>query len=430
MRLDTHRLPGLVITDHEWQVPLDHAHPDGPRITVFGREVVAPQREQDSLPWLLFLQGGPGGEAFRPGGRDYWLGRALQEFRVLLLDQRGTGRSTAITRQTLSRLGDARAQADYLSLHRADAIVRDSEWIRRDLAGEDTPWSILGQSFGGFCATTYLSLAPEGVREAFLTGGLPPLTAAPDEVYRATYPRVLDRNYRYFARYPDDQERAAGVVDVLRRGATRLPGGDPLTVRRFQTLGMAFGMSDGFERLHYLLEQAFVDSPRAGKLSDRFLHAAEAATGFVTGPLYAVLHEPAYCQGQAARWAAQRVRDEFPAFDLEAGAPVRFTGEMIYPWMFEDHAELRPFRETAELLAERNDWPPLYDPDRLRSNQVPCAAVIYHDNMYVDATFSLEAARTVRGLRAWVTNEYEHDAARRDGERVLGRLIELCRGER
>src|SRR5215472_8261038 len=291
MRLATHRLPGLVITDHEWQVPLDHAHPHGPRITVFGREVVAPQREQDSLPWLLFLQGGPGGEAFRPGGRDYWLGRALQEFRVLLLDQRGTGRSTAITRQTLSRLGDARAQADYLSLHRADAIVRDSEWIRRDLAGEDTPWSILGQSFGGFCATTYLSLAPEGVREAFLTGGLPPLTADPDQVYRATYPRVLDRNYRYFARYPDDQQRAGGVVDVLRRGATRLPGGDPFTVRRFQTLGMAFGMSDGFERLHYLLEQAFVDSPSAGKLSDRFLHAAEAATGFVAGPLYAVLHE-------------------------------------------------------------------------------------------------------------------------------------------
>src|SRR5262252_8566607 len=421
MRLATHRLPGVVTTDHQWEVPLDHANPDGPRITVFGREVVAPRQEQDSLPWLLFLQGGPGGEAFRPGGRDYWLGRALQEFRVLLLDQRGTGRSTPINRQTLSRVGDARAQADYLSLHRADAIVRDSEWIRRDISGEDTRWSILGQSFGGFCATTYLSLAAEGVREVFLTGGLPPLTAGPDEVYRATYPRVLDRNQRYFERYPDDLERAARVVDILRRGTTRLPGGDPLTVRRFQTLGMAFGMSDGFEGLHYLLEQAFVDSASARELSDRFLHAVEAMTGFVTGPLYAVLHEPAYCQGQAARWAAHRVRDEFPDFDVEAGGPVRFTGEMIYPWMFEDQAELRPFRETAELLAERDDWPPLYDPDRLRSNPVPCAAVIYHDDMYVDATFSLEAARTIRGLRAWVTNEYEHDAARRDGERVLGR---------
>ena len=31
---------------------------------------------------------------------------------------------------------------------------------------------MLGQSFGAFCVTCYLSLAPEGLREAFLTGGL------------------------------------------------------------------------------------------------------------------------------------------------------------------------------------------------------------------------------------------------------------------
>jgi len=42
MRLATHRLPGVVTTDHQWEVPLDHANPDGPRITVFGREVVGP----------------------------------------------------------------------------------------------------------------------------------------------------------------------------------------------------------------------------------------------------------------------------------------------------------------------------------------------------------------------------------------------------
>ena len=79
----------------------------------------------------------------------------------------------------------------------------------------------------------------------------------------------------------------------------------------------------------------------------------EAATSFAAAPLYFVLHEPIYCQGTAARWAAERVRAEFPDFDLDAGGPVRFTGEMVYPWMPEEQAALRPFREAAELLAER-----------------------------------------------------------------------------
>lgn len=430
MRLATHRLPGLVLTDHEFPVPLDHADPGGRRISVFAREVVAPSREQDHLPWLVFLQGGPGHEAFRPSGRGYWLGRALRDYRVLLLDQRGTGRSTPINRQTLGELGDPPSQAEYLALHRADNIVRDAEWIRRELVGEVTTWSILGQSFGGFCATTYLSLAPEGLREAFLTGGLPPLEAGPEAVYRATYARVLDRNGRYFERYPEDVDRARRLVATLRRERPALPGGDPLTPRHFQTLGMVFGMSDGFERLHYLLEEAFIGGGEDPVLTDRFLLGVEAATGFAANPLYAVLHEPAYCQGTAARWAAERVRADLPAFDPDTDGPVCFTGEMIYPWMFEEFAALRPFREAAELLAQRDDWPPLYDPARLGANTVPCAAAVYYDDMYVEAALSMETARVIRGLRTWVTNEYDHDGVRVEGDAVLGRLIDLARDER
>ena len=92
---------------------------------------------------------------------------------MLLLDQRGTGRSSPANRQTLARLGSAQVQADYLSHFRADSIVLDAELIRRDLT--DAPWSVLGQSFGGFCTVTYLSFAPHGIREAFITGGLPGL---------------------------------------------------------------------------------------------------------------------------------------------------------------------------------------------------------------------------------------------------------------
>ena len=161
----THHVPGLVLTDHTFRVPLDHARPDAETIEVFAREVVSPARAGDKLPWLVFFQGGPGAAAPRPMGKDGWLKRALQDYRVLLLDQRGTGRSTPVTAQTLARFESPQAMADYLKHFRADAIVRDAEHIRRQLLGEQERWSVLGQSFGGFCVTSYLSLAPQGLRD-------------------------------------------------------------------------------------------------------------------------------------------------------------------------------------------------------------------------------------------------------------------------
>ena len=101
---------------------------------------------------------------------------------------------------------------------------------------------------------------------------------------------------------------------------------------------------------------------------------------------------------------------------------------MIYPWMFRDITGLRPFADAADLLAERADWPPLYDPHRLADNQVPLAAVVYHDDMYVDAALSLRTAREVGATRVWITNEWEHDGVTASGGRVLARLMDLAGG--
>ncbi len=162
--MTTYRQPGTVLTDHHFSVPLDHGRPDGERIEVFGREVVAAGKADDErLPWLVFLQGGPGFAAQRPVGRAAWLDRALNDYRVLLLDQRGTGRSTPLTARSLARLAAPAAQAEYLACFRADSIVLDCELIRRDLCGPDGQWTVLGQSFGGFCTVTYLSFAPHGL---------------------------------------------------------------------------------------------------------------------------------------------------------------------------------------------------------------------------------------------------------------------------
>ncbi len=417
----SHRLPGLVVTDHEVEVPLDHADPGGQRITVFAREVLAPRKRDADLPWLLFLQGGPGARSPRPTGRSGWLGRALADHRVLLLDQRGTGRSTPATRQTLLAHGTAAEQAAYLTHFRADAIVRDAELLRAALGG-GRAWTVLGQSYGGFVAMTYLSLAPEGLDRVLVAGGLPPLDRGAEEVYRATFPRVRQRYDGWLERYPGDGDLLDAVADHVALHDVRLPGGDRLTVPRLQSTGLALGWSDGYERLHYLLETAWVDSWRR-ELSDEFLTAVETATTFVDRPLYAVMHESIYCQGFASRWAAERVAGTLPEFAPTA-RPLLPTGEMLLPALVRDDRAVAPLAETAELLAAHDGWPALYDTGRLATNTVPVAAAVYHEDMYVDHALSMETAERVGSLRTWSTSRLGHDGLRSD-DRVLDRLLEM-----
>jgi pimeloyl-ACP methyl ester carboxylesterase len=417
----THRIPGLVLTDHRFELPLDHADPGGPAISVFAREVTSPSAKPD-LPFLVFFQGGPGFPSPRPTEKGGWIGRAVDDYRVLLLDQRGTGLSTPVLPETLAAFPTAREQADYLTHFRADGIVRDAELIRRKLAG-DEPWSVLGQSFGGFCVTHYLSAAPEGLREAFITGGLAPIGAHPDEFYRATLARAVDRTKAYHRRYPGDAEILHRLHACVEGGEVTLPDGAPLTRRRLGQLGWGLGMSDGPAQLHYLLEEAFAhggDTP-----SEPFLRRLSSEQPFETNPIYALLHEACVCDGTASRWSAERVRPEYP--ELDEGTA--FTGEGIYRWMFEDYTALRPFAEAADLLAH-TEWPRLYDPSVLATNTVPCAAALYYDDLYVERSFSEATADAIQGMRVWVTNEYEHNGLRADGATILDRLIAMARGEK
>jgi pimeloyl-ACP methyl ester carboxylesterase len=404
----TYRIPGAILTEREHTVPLRHGAPDGRTLTVFTREVAAPDGER--RPYLVFLQGGPGFEAARPTSPPSgWMKRALADYRVLLLDQRGTGRSSPVG-SVLP--GDTpEAQAEYLTHFRADAIVRDAELIRHDL-GVDR-WSLLGQSFGGFASMTYLSIAPEGLREVFITGGLSPIGRPVDDIYRATYVRLVEKNRVYFERYPGDRARAHDALRRLDAEDVRLPSGDRLTARRFQQLGMWLGDSAGLEYLHHVLELPFG--------SPAFLHDIEGALRYARNPIYATLHESSYADGVATRWSAARVVPD------EVVAERYFTAEHIFPWMWEDYGALQPHRAAADLLAA-HPWPRLYDADQLRRNEVPVAATIYVNDLYVERVFAEETAGLIRGLRPWITNELEHNGLRADGERVLARLIDLVRG--
>eukprot|EP00312_Isochrysidales_sp_CCMP1244_P023739 CAMPEP_0202780964 /NCGR_PEP_ID=MMETSP1388-20130828/59728_1 /ASSEMBLY_ACC=CAM_ASM_000864 /TAXON_ID=37098 /ORGANISM="Isochrysis sp, Strain CCMP1244" /LENGTH=312 /DNA_ID=CAMNT_0049450359 /DNA_START=18 /DNA_END=952 /DNA_ORIENTATION=+ len=298
-------LPGDVkVTEHFLSVPLDHSKPDGGSLSLFVRELVAASKAADDLPCLLYLQGGPGFPSKRPAfPASGWDKSALATHRVLLLDQRGTGRSTPVTaKQLLALPGGPQAQAGYLEHFRADSIVRDCEVVREALCG-GKKLSLLGQSFGGFCILTYLSLFPDAIERALFTFGLAPVGRTADEVYAATYKRMEERNRRFYQRYPQDVELVRSLVAGLHAAPAPLPRGGTLTARRFLQLGLLLGSASGFEALHDLLELARPPSadglPDAtSSLPDLFLLEVEAAQQhFETNPIYWLLHEAIYCDG-------------------------------------------------------------------------------------------------------------------------------------
>lgn len=313
--------------------------------------------------------------------------------------------------------------------------------IRRALGAD--PWTVFGQSFGGFCTLSYLSWHPEGMARGLITGGLAPLDGAADRVYRATYARMRTRSEQFFSAHPQDRDQLARVYRRARTGLEVLPDGSPVTVGRVQMLGMLLGGNTRMDQLHYALEQAFADgstdpgsdretAPEDRPLSDAFLHLLYQQVSRAANPLYLVMHESIYAQSaemthgrEATGWAAQRVLAEHPDFDPDRAVTPLLTGEMVFDWYPELDPALQPMAEVTELLAQRTAWGPLYDLQTLEVNTVPVAAAVYTDDVYVDRDLSLETAGRVRGLQVWETDEYHHDGIGDDGPAILRRLLEM-----
>lgn len=420
---------GVVLTgDHVVEVPLDHLDPALGTIEVYAREVRALDTADEDLPYLVFLQGGPGGRSPRPGvDGPGWIPWALERYRLILLDQRGTGRSTPQDRHTLAGL-DPEAAARRLALFRADSIVDDCEVLRRHLLG-DVPWFSLGQSFGGFCTWTYLSRAPQGLAASFVTGGIPPAGVGIDDIYRATYRAVERRTRALDEAHPTVRTVFADVARFVAAHDVRLPGGERLSVRRLQATGHILGMVNGIDTLAHLADDAW--SVPGERLSDTFLNGVAAIVGFSEGPLYALVHEACYVdpapgETVVTNWSAQRVLDELGVPD----APVTgddgvdrlpLTGEMIYPNTFADHG-LAGLAEVGEALAQYAWDRPLYDPARLAANTVPVAAAVYTQDMYVIDTLSAATAARTANVRVVLDEVHHHDGLRRAGAEVLGSL--------
>lgn len=134
-----------------------------------------------------------------------------------------------------------------------------------------------------------------------------------------------------------------------------------------------------------LVLKAALDIEMFGHLTRGTLSTLEASLGWDDCLIYSILHEPIYTNGTAPRWSAHRVKeDEYPEFSLkrlDSDDPLYFTGEMVYPWMFDDCFELAKVKPVAEKLAADSNWPPLYDLEQLAKNEVPVYAAAYVEDM-------------------------------------------------
>lgn len=407
------RLLDLTVEEHTLTVPLvwnDDA--DSRTIDIFARVVTREGGER--LPFLVFLQGGPGHEAPRPfhaSSSPAWLDEALTHYRVVMLDQRGTGLSTPVGDADLER--GSEAVAEYLTHLRADSIVRDCEAMREHLSAET--WSVLGQSFGGFTTLAYLSTDADSLADVFITGGLSTVDRHPDEVYALCYDKMRSASERYYRRFPEHRDVMRRLVDRAAAGEIVLPDGEVVSPSRLRSVGSALGTNDGWQTVWSILER----DPSSNAFRHDLMHAMPYNG---RNPLYFAFHESSYASGQATRWSAERMEPQEFRDDVTL-----FTGEHIRREWTETVPAFQPWRDVTLSLAEF-EWPRIYDEVAIATSGATGAAAVYVNDVYVPLEFSLETARLLPGVELWVTSEHEHNGVRSGP--VLTHLFDLAHGRR
>jgi hypothetical protein len=138
--------------------------------------------------------------------------------------------------------------------------------------------------------------------------------------------------------------------------------------------------------------------------------------------------------GIASNWAADRVGKSLEAFkwlhqdwegpETSKETPLYFSGGMLYPFLFDTCSELMKLKETAQILAEFDQWPCLYDEEQLAKNEVPVYAACFED-MYVDPEIARQTASKIRGIKVFETNVLYHSALTLKSADVFRELLRL-----
>ena len=250
-RLMQGSLPAVFAECASFSVPLDYADPDGPSIALAVARVPALTATPAPDP-LLLINGGPGGSgidlylqtrsAFEPVRRDR---------DIILVDQRGTGRSRAgldcelpddleLETATPEALGAAveRCLAQFDNDARwftTSIAVRDLDRVRAALGVEQ--WNIYGVSYGTRVAQHYLRRYPERTRAVVLDGTVPAdLALGPDVAGNAQ--AALDELFARCAadtacaeRFGALEQKFQTLRERFAAGPTRIAIADPRTAR-------------------------------------------------------------------------------------------------------------------------------------------------------------------------------------------------------
>lgn len=410
----------IISKEYLKRVPLDHLSTNGSKIELFCREIYLKKNKNAEI--FVYLQGGPGFPSPRDILNTASFKEIIKKFRIVLLDQRGTGRSQKIGPELCNQLNQKEC-IHYFEHHRADQIVYDLEFLR-DKVFKVKKWLLLAQSYGGFITYTYLSFFPNSIKGAILCGGLPPLFQdSVKNIYLQLTEFIAFRNAEFFQEFPKDKLKIKKIISLLNETPYKLPDGGQLTAERFLDIGAILGTTNGIKQLHFFLDDPFLNS-KATELSYAFVKSVIDRTSFETNPIYAVLHESIYCDGKdmPSHWAADQCLKEKKIFNPQQ-MPLSFYGETIRKEMFNEYRMLRPYKKIAEAIANKKDWNNLYDLEQIRKNTVPIEAMIYKTDYYVNYEFSMETMKNTGNAKSWVHDTWQHDSLRTHGAKIVPKLL-------
>src|SRR5690606_16441059 len=248
-RLDAPRLPAVLAFCAELVVPEDRTRPGGPELSLFVARVPALAAVPKPDP-LVLIAGGPGQSAV-----DLYLQmrRAFEPVRVerdiVLLDQRGTGRSADGFECTLTEGAAFDTTAVIELQHAIDGclteLVRDPRFFSTEHAVADLDalraaigveqWNLYGISYGTRVAQRYTARYAEHVRAMILDGVVPvslPLGPAIATDAQAALDGIFDRclsEPMCAARYPDLPELFDGLRLRLASGPVSIDVANPPT---------------------------------------------------------------------------------------------------------------------------------------------------------------------------------------------------------
>lgn len=218
---------------HAIAVPLDRTDPGNGRTVELHVAVLPARAPKPAESALFLLAGGPGQAATEYGALVSRFLEGVRETRdIVLMDQRGTGRSGGLSCALVSGFEDSvsadalpraieRCRADWnadLTAFDTLAVVEDVEHVRRTLGYPSL--DLWGGSWGTRTALLYMRTHPSSVRSAVLDGVTPPhrrLLADEPGFSQA----ALDATFKACA---EDAACAAAFPDLEKRFADWLRG--------------------------------------------------------------------------------------------------------------------------------------------------------------------------------------------------------------